>query len=264
VLALQKFAVPGGGEALSRMYLGNPLLAHVDGRMLALRLIYWGTARSYIFVPLAILAGAAVYWRDRALALGITICLPWLGLSLLAVSPGGGGLHGYYSAPLMFGFFWPLLLTRLPGAVVGKPRIRLLRLQGIMAVVSTFLFVLIGTLALLVGQGSVAQWAPWSQVMPPSPARIAATERFLSSFSASPYFDHLIFDDGVASLLMGRLREGQYRFLLVFSDAEISQAAGFVRFVDEDHAARDTEAQLMAHFPVCQPVNGTALEQCER
>jgi hypothetical protein len=264
MLALQKFAVPEGGQAMGRVYLGHPFLAHVDGQMLAHRLIYWAGARSYIFVPLAILTGAAVYWRDRTLALGVALCLPWLGLSLLALSPIAGGLFGYYSVPLVFGFFWPLLLTRLPGAMLGERRIRLLRLQGVMAAISTLLFVLIGTVVLVGGKGSVHQWAPWLQVMPTSPDRIAATERFLSSLSASPQFDHLIFDDGAASLLIGRLREGQYRFRLAYSEAEIAQAVRFVRFIDEDEDAPAAEAQLMANFPICRPVNGTALEQCGR
>jgi hypothetical protein len=264
VLALQKFALPQGGQAMGRVYLGHPFLAHVDGQMLAHRLIYWAGVRCYIFVPLAILAAAASYWRDRTLALGVALCLPWLSLSLVALTPPAGGLFGYYSVPLMFGFFWPLLLARLPGATPSERRIRLVRLQGVMAAVSTFLFVLIGTAVSISGNGNVHQWAPWLQVMPTSPDRIAATERFLSSLSASPQFDRLIFDDGAASLLVGRLREGQYRFALAYSDADISQAIGFVRFIDEDEYVARTEAELMAHFPVCQPVNGTALEQCKR
>ena len=133
-----------------------------------------------------------------------------------------------------------------------------------MAVVSTFLFVLIGTVVLIGGKGSVHQWAPWLQVMPTSPDRIATTERFLSSLSASPQFDRLIFDDGAASLLVGRLRQGQYRFRLAYSDAEVSQAVGFVRFIDDDEDADANETRVMAHFPICRPVNGTALKQCGR
>jgi hypothetical protein len=264
VLALQKFAVPEGGQAMGDVYLGHPFLAHVDRQLLAHRLIHWAGRRFYIFVPLAILAGAALYWRDRTLALGVALCLPWLGLSLVAFSPIAGGLFGYYSAPLMFGFLWPLLLARLPGAAPGERRIRLLRLQGVMAAVSTLLFVLIGIAVLIGVKGSVHEWAPWLQVMPTSPDRIATTERFLSSLSASPQFDRLIFDNGAASLLVGRLRQGQYRFRLAYSDAEISRAVGFVRFIDEDEDADANEARVMAHFPICQPVNGTALEQCSR
>jgi hypothetical protein len=51
---------------------------------------------------------------------------------------------------------------------------------------------------------------------------------------------------------------------LAYSDAEISQAVGFVRFIDEDEDADANETRVMAHFPICRPVNGTALEQCER
>jgi len=101
-------------------------------------------------------------------------------------------------------------------------------------------------------------------VLPPWPERIATTERFLASLTASPQFDHLIFDDGAASLLIDRLRQGQYRPRLAYSDAEIAQAVGFVRFTDEDEDADTNETQLMAHFPNCRPVNGTALEQCGR
>ena len=88
-LALQKFSLPDGGQALGKVYLGYPILAHVDGQMLLQRLIYWVAARSYIFVALAILTAAVVYWRDRVLALGVALCLPWLALSLLAISSIG-------------------------------------------------------------------------------------------------------------------------------------------------------------------------------
>lgn len=263
-LALQKFSLPDGGQALGRVYLGYPILAHVDGQMLLQRLIYWVAARSYIFVALAILTAAVVYWRDRVLALGVALCLPWLALSLLAISSMAGGLFGYYSVPLMFGFFWPLLLLRLPAAMKVERRVGLVRLQAVMAAASTFLFVLMGTVLLFVGRGGAIEHAPWLYVLPPWPDRIAATERYLSSLTASPQFDHLIFDDGAASLLIDRLRQGQYRGRLAYSDAEIAQAAGFVRFISDDEDGLAGEAQLMAHFPNCRPVDRTALEQCER
>ncbi len=249
---------------MGRVYLGNPVLAHVDGQMLLQRLIYWVAARSYIFVALAILTAAVVFWRDRVLALGVVLCLPWLALSLLAISPMAGGLFGYYSVPLMFGFFWPLLLLRLPAAVKVERRVRLVRLQAVMAAASAFLFVLMGTVLLFVGRGGAIEHAPWLYVLPPWPDRIAATERYLSSLTASPQFDRLIFDDGAASLLIDRLRQGQYRGRLAYSDAEIAQAAGFVRFISDDEDGLAGEAQLMAHFPNCRPVDRTALEQCER
>ena len=96
VLALQKFSSPEGGQTMATVYLGYPFLGHVDGQLLLHRLIYWAAARSYIFVSLVILAGAVGRWRDRVLALGVALCLPWLGLSLMAVSPIAGGLFGYY------------------------------------------------------------------------------------------------------------------------------------------------------------------------
>ncbi len=50
-LALQKFSLPDGGQALGRVYLCYPILAHVDGQMLLQRLIYWAAARSYLRFP---------------------------------------------------------------------------------------------------------------------------------------------------------------------------------------------------------------------
>jgi len=133
-----------------------------------------------------------------------------------------------------------------------------------MAAASAFLFVLMGTVLLFVGRGGAIEHAPWLYVLPPWPDRIAATERYLSSLTASPQFDRLIFDDGAASLLIDRLRQGQYWGRLAYSDAEIAQAAGFVRFISDDEDGLAGEAQLMAHFPNCRPVDRTALEQCER
>ena len=92
-----------------------------------------------------------------------------------------------------------------------EQRVGLVRLQAVMAAASTFLFVLMGTVLLFVGRGGAIEHAPWLYVLPPWPDRIAATERYLSSLTASPQFDHLIFDDGAASLVIDRLRQGQYQ-----------------------------------------------------
>ena len=68
ILALwvQRQGVPGGGQQLGNVYLGQPALAHVSVAGLARRLVYWCTRREYIFLPLLtlLICGQSLWARQ--------------------------------------------------------------------------------------------------------------------------------------------------------------------------------------------------------
>jgi hypothetical protein len=109
-----------------------------------------------------------------------------------------------------------------------------------------------------VGDGGSHDRAPWTHLVPPSPATIRLTEAALTDR------DGWLFDYGAAALAIGALRPGQFRAGLAFSDAEIAAARGFVRFDTEPRYLAAAMARLDQAFPVCAALSNTALRVCVR
>ena len=257
ILALwvQRQGVPGGGQQLGNVYLGQPALAHVSVAGLARRLVYWCTRREYIFLPLLtlLIAASRCGLGDYRLLLGVALSLPWLALSLVAAAQQAGDLWSYYSFPLMFMLLWPLLLSQS-----GPPASRrLLLLQIVMGGLSTAAFVAVGLLP-NVGDGGSHDKAPWTHLWPPSPTSIRLTEVSLA------HRDGWLFDYGAAALVFGSLRPGQFRAGLAFDDADIRAAHGLVRFDTEPNFLAPQISALRQVFPICTSVGDTVLQICTR
>ncbi len=254
-LLVQRWAVPGSGQQLGNVYLGNPLFAHVSAASVVRRLVYWFTRREYIFLPLA----ALVISANRSelggprLFLGLAVSLPWLALSLVAAEKQAGDLWSYYSFPLMFMLLWPLLLGQLGPQV--PPRLLLLQIG--MGGLSTAAFIAVGLLPHL-GDGGSHDKAPWNHLLPPSWLSIRLTEASLT------HRDGWLFDYGAAALVFGSLRPGQFRAGLSFDTKDISAAHGFIRFNTEPNFLAPQVAELRRIFPICSHVSDTVLQICTR
>ena len=259
-LAFQAHLIPDGGRSLGNIYVGRPPLAQVTLPAIIHRVLYWASARSYIFVPIGILTAAGLWFRDWSLLLGILIALPWLLLSLIAVSPMAGDLWGYYSFPLMVSCLWPLLLAQLSSVSIPT-RMRFFHVQLAMGCGSTVMFVLLGVLPHIV-QGGAHDRAPWTHLAPPSISEIVRTEAALTDLHGTSNFNGAIFDDGVASLMLGSLHGGQYRYGLDFDATDLVHATTFVRFDRPLAYVAAQEATITQRFPVCLPIQGTAMESC--
>jgi hypothetical protein len=259
---IQHLLIPAGGELLQGDYLGNPLLSQVTVAMVGHRLAYWITARCYIFVPLGLLAIVAVRWRDRALALGILISVPWLAVSLIAASPLAGGLWDYYCFPLILSMLWPALLA---GGIdqTSDDRKRYIRLQMRMGVLSSLCFIVLGVVP-GIGHGGSHDRAPWDHLLPPRVSEIRATEAALNQIEVSPGYATTIMDDGVASLSLGHAQPGQFDLGMAAAGLDLAHAQSFLRFdapLSYDAAA---EASLSNVFPSCSKLLGTAMELCRK
>lgn len=246
-LATQKLFVPGGGQALGNVYLGQPLFAQLSLGSTARRLVYWATRRTYIFAPLVVLLSA----RDRRLALGVLIGLPWLALSLVAATQPAGDLWDYYCFPLVFAVVWPLLLGQIAAPA------SLLRLQIRIGLVSTGLFVIVG-LVPFVGDGGSHDRNPWTHLVPPTMTAIRATEAALA------HADDTIMDDGAASLALGRIQPWQYRLSLNFSATDLARAQSFVEFTVHPTYQMPKIEALQRMFPYCVRLADTDLQRCTR
>jgi hypothetical protein len=263
VLLAQRLLIPDGGRALGAVYLGHPMFSALTSSMLVHRMLYWATARAYIFVPLALLLFTAIRLHDRQLGLGVLVSLPWLALSLIAVFPMAGGLWDYYASPLVIPCFWPLLVARVAPGIEAARVHGLVRLQVAMAGFSCLIFVAIGVLP-GVGYGGSHDRAPWRHLMPPGVDGIAHTEEALRDLEAAPGFATMILDDGVASLSLDRAMPGQFNLGLDPAKLDLTHASAFLRFSDPTPYAAAVDTRLGRLFPVCSPIEGTALKLCRR
>ncbi len=106
-LLIMRLGFPGD-RAFARVYLGEPLFAHIDGEMLAGRLrLYW-EERAYLWAP-ALVCGAWAAWRRSWWPLaGYLAFVPWALLHVLAASVYAGALASYYGFPYALALLWPL------------------------------------------------------------------------------------------------------------------------------------------------------------
>ncbi len=259
---LAQHRLPGGGHSLGNIYLGQPAFSGLGVRRSSHRVLYWATARAYIFGPLGLLALMAAWWRDRKLALGVLLALPWLALSFVAVSPMAGDLWGYYAFPLIVPCLWPLfVLCVSPPLEIARAR-RLYRLQLAGGVLSSLCFVTVGILPGM-GQGGAFDSAPWRHFAPPGVGQIMRTEAAMRALESRPEFATTIMDDGAASLALDDAAPGQFSLGLDPSGLNLAGATQFLRFDKPLPYAAVAEADLSQKFPACTTISGTALEVCK-
>jgi len=114
VLAVERAFLPGD-HALTRVYLGSPPFHDLSWCELTNRLAFFAAYRLYIFLPAYVAFLWGVAKRMPEIYAGFVAVLPWLGLNWLAVSPIASTLSNYYSFPVIFSLFWPLVGGRLNG-----------------------------------------------------------------------------------------------------------------------------------------------------
>lgn len=137
VIFLQKKYFPGD-DSLHRIYLGDPLFAHVNGALLGRRMEYLLSQGKYVWVPMVILLGAAIRRRSLVLLCGVAAFVPWMLLNFLAKSDSAGELYLYYSFPLAIAQIWPALTYAVDPR--RPPPGRAVILQAVMLLSSTILF----------------------------------------------------------------------------------------------------------------------------
>lgn len=107
-LAAQRTFFPGD-NALARIYLGDPPLAHVTSTFVSERLSVFVTERLDIILMWGWLIGLAAITRTLKPLAGVLAFLPWTILNLFAFAEGPSKLGLYYAFPVVLGFLWPLL-----------------------------------------------------------------------------------------------------------------------------------------------------------
>ena len=246
--AMQRVVLEGG-YAFGDTYLGGPSLAYLTPTFLASRLAQWVISRSYIYVPVAVMLGAAWWLRSPLLALGTLACVPWTLLALIALSEQAGTFWNYYGFPFIWALAWPAVsLAIAPFA----PRAVHLWVQAAVALLSIGLFAV---------SPSNADRSPWRSLAPLPAGRIEATERALDLLLAHrSALGVLVVDDGVGSLRPGAFSGSELRFFMRFTADETRRIETMIYMPDGFVTANRDRVIETAHLSQTYDIRGTGLK----
>jgi hypothetical protein len=238
VMAVQRLMFPGT-SAFTRVYLGDPPLAHLSAELIANRFLFFVVGRPYILYP----ALGACIWALRArnpyVVLGFAAGVPWLLLHLLAKSPLAGTLVSYYAFPFLIALAWPLLGVMRQRQTTGAAAAPKSVVVGFTALLALSFIPGIGIHD--PGRLPIPQ-AFWD---PPSSAWQAATDRAVAAIGAArPMIGRLLVDNSVAALAPNEFAQSEVPFLQgnVTAPNEATSPADSVAFFVEGYDAQRLRA----------------------
>lgn len=194
-LGFQHFFYPAPVSRLTVIYFGDPIWSHLSWSLVRQRLIVWFTERAYLTWPLIFLLALAAWRRNLILAVGPVAVLPWMLISLLAVSPHAAALTTYYSFPIIIAIAWPSIAVSMKRAPIS--------LQLCTSIFSIALFVSLG-------HGNNDN-APWRGLGYPNLGAIGTDEMALRNVvNGRNTFGRLMVDDAVASLVPESLKKDEW------------------------------------------------------
>lgn len=196
LMAYQRWAF-AGDDALARMYLEDPMLAHVDAGFVGRRLWHWVTDRADVVAPLAVLLAWALAVRRPAPAMGVLAVAPWLALHAIAVEDAPGRLldnYGFYGFPLLIAVGWPLVAAAVDPALQGRRAWRATAVQVLTVGLSIAL--------LPMADPGLKDRRSWRVFDVAYTGTVGATKRFMAAHRADPTAaGFVLMGDGVAALM---------------------------------------------------------------
>jgi hypothetical protein len=122
ILLIQRRFFPLGASMFEKSFIGDPPFAQLGAAEMARRLAAVYQSARHLYIPMAVIAAAALVWRAPAFLLGYVACVPWIVLNVfLGLTPASETLSLYYGFPLLAGLVWPLLA---PHWMASVPRAR--------------------------------------------------------------------------------------------------------------------------------------------
>ncbi len=206
-MAVQRLIFPET-SSFTRVYLGDPPLAHLSAGLIADRIGFFLVGRPYILYP----ALGACIWALRArnpyIVLGFAAAIPWALVHLLAKSPLAGTIVSYYAFPFLIALAWPLIgvmRQRQRTGDAGDPA----------SVIAAFAALLALSFFPAVGIHDPGQLPlPRAFWDPPSRAAQAATDRAAAALSAArPMLGRLLVDNSIAALVPNGFEQKEVPFL---------------------------------------------------
>jgi hypothetical protein len=219
VLIAQYIFYNGEVSHLSHIYLGTPPFHHLNSDMIWSRTHIFLTDKAYAIWPILLLLAVSALKRDIILSVAPIAVLPWLLISLLAVSDSAGTLVSYYSFPTIISIAWPGACHFLSRDRSPSSWWEAAGLQVTTSALSIVLFVLLGA-------GNHDN-APWRGLSIPPVKAIGSDEATLRQvIGQRAKLGGLIVDDSVLSLVPEVV--GKHEWVLKWTSDRSSTPPGSV------------------------------------
>lgn len=221
-----------GDDALARIYLGEPALAHVDAEFLLRRIGQLWNASLHVLAPVVFLIVAGLAARDVRLLAGPISVLPWISLSVLAISYGAGILANYYAFPVMTALLWPAVVYAMDTGRRERPRHH--------TVIYLTAAILISLVCFIFARSHAQDSAPWRSfdyawltLRQPTEAALDAFWRHYPEQAGA-----VLVDDSVAALRPGLVEHSAWVYADTFSSTKADYADTVIYMPRGDYARK--------------------------
>ncbi|MEA3490270.1 MAG: hypothetical protein U9R27_00015 [Campylobacterota bacterium] len=249
VIYLQKTFYPGD-NALERIYLGKPHFAHLTADFISGRIQFILTDRAYLYIPLFFTILMAFVSRNIFLLSSFIATLPWLFLSLIAISSMPGHLSNYYAFPFITALSWPMFAYLIAHRVNPQSMVSYKKIIVSVALITG------SSIILFPGNRQNFDTKPWEKFDFAYLSTMSSSDQFVSALSKHKSdFGDILFDEPLAALMVETLTKDEYGYINDFFDYQIEEADTVIFNMSSLEALRGILDQRQLH--VVYRVRGT-------
>ena len=243
VMFIQKHYFNNGDDALLRVYLGNPPFHHISIEFIQHRLEFFLRERVFIWLPMLSMIILSIIFRNIFFVAPILATLPWLAISLIAITPMPGHLNGYYEFPFIIALSWPIFAFLL-----YKRYILIHYTYSFKKVtISIISITLLSTLTYPSSKDLIDN-TPWKKFIFTEFDRIAPLDKFSKEFSRyRDRFGNTLFDESISVFMTTIMSIEEYGYLNRFTKKQIDRADTVI-FIDRDrnHSSREIMYKIIS------------------
>lgn len=209
---IQKTYFPGD-DALERIYLGNPHFAHITYAFVMEKLTFLLNNREYLYIPFLFTLVLAFYYKNIFILSSFLASLPWLLLSLLAVSSMPNSLSNYYAFPFIVVLSWPMF------AFVIAKKLEILQENYYKKLLLSCILISGLSVLLFPNNGGNFDSKPWKRFCFSDYNLVYATENFIANFNLrKDDLGNILLDEPMAALLVKSMKKNEYGYLNNYSE----------------------------------------------
>ena len=225
VIFIQKHYFPGD-NALARIYLGNPPFAHLSADFIKHRLNFIINNREYLYLPALATLMISLISRNLFLLASLLATIPWMALSLIAVTNMPGTLSNYYTFPLIIMLSWPI-----PAFLIYKVYIDRTKDSRVSILASVVLITLL-SIALFPNNRGNADNSPWRGFHFTKLQRVTKTQKLLYTIRENKkHLGNILFGEGLSAFVVDTLQKEEYGYLNHFFKPQIESADSLIYYL---------------------------------
>ncbi|HFC12625.1 MAG TPA: hypothetical protein ENJ56_07245 [Anaerolineae bacterium] len=219
---IQKTYFPGD-NALQRVYLGNPPLAHLSLNFYVEAAKFLVQFREYLYFPVLFTLIMAYYNRNIFLLSALLAIMPWILLSVSAVNNMPRELSNYYVFPFITFLAWPIY------AFVINRRVNALKTVRYSHLASTVLMVTGVSIILFSGNLGNADAAPWYWFTFEYRQYVDKIDAFIAyNASHKTEFGQVLYDDSTATLMISQVTRKEFSALNQFRAEQLADVESLI------------------------------------